>query len=396
MNGNGTIRPLDGLRVVELGQFIQAAYCTRLLADLGAEVVKVEPPEGDPARRYGPFRSDDPGALSGLHAYLDSGKKSAVADLGTDEGLRRVRALAASADIFVTNLSVTRRRQIGLTSEVLREDSPGLISVALSVFGETGPWSELPAEDIQAQAMSGIAWTIGEPNRPPLIIPYFQGDFQAGAHGAAAALAALLGSTEGRGASIDIASADVLAAAAGTNALIYLYYGRQRWERAGNRAYASGGPYPYVILPCKDGSVCLIGRTQLEWQRLTEAMGKPDWTREERYNDLNAMGQNYPEEVDRLIIPWLANHTRAELSRMAAEGGFALGPLKRMSEVVADPQFRAREFFRPMEGEANAELPSRPYMFSGFDLNTAALPPALGQHTAEVFGAPAERTEAAR
>jgi len=386
---------LAGIRVVEWGDLIAAAYCAKLLSEFGAQVDKVEGPGGDAARGYGPFPGDiaDPES-SGIYIFLNSGKRSVVADVEAAAGMRVLHALIARADVLVTNQPLALRRRLGLDAASLRARYPGLIVVSLSVFGDSGPNADVPAQAIDAYAASGTAWVIGEPEREPLIVPLLQADYQAGAHGAAAVLMALIarrrrpqpaGMTAGE--SIDIASADVFAAAAGSNGMIYLYYGLQKWARAGRRAFASGGPYPYVILPCKDGAVCLIGRARHEWARLVEAMGQPDWTADPRYQDLHAMGRDYPEEVDALVTPWLARHTRAELMRLAEQRGFPLGPLRTMAEVVASPQFAHRGFFRqvPHAKHGAITVPGVPWLTAGPEAPVPRAAPRLGQHTAEVM-----------
>lgn len=386
---------MHGLRVLEWGDLIAAAYCTRLLGEFGADVVKVEPPQGDGARHHGPFPDDVPDPEnSGLHVYLNGGKRSVVADAATPAGRAVLDALLAKADVFVTNQPLALRRRLGLDAASLRARYPTLVTVALSIYGDEGPNADVPAQTIDAYAASGTAWVIGEPGREPLIVPLLQADYQAGAHGAAAVAMALLGRTraqkggrEWRGETIDIASADILASAAGTNGQIYLFYGLQQWLRAGRRAFASGGPYPYVILPCKDGAVCLIGRARQEWERLVLAMGEPAWTREPRYQDLQAMGRDYPEEVDALVTPWLMQHTRAELLKLAETHGFPLAPLRTMGEVVQSPQFHHREFFRsvPHAGLGSVTVPGVPWRIVGRGTAPGAAAPKLGEHTAQVL-----------
>lgn len=386
---------MQGLRVVEWGDLISAPYCTKLLAEFGAQVDKVEPPQGDSARRHGPFPGDqaDPES-SGLFVYLNAGKRSVVADPATEEGLALFHALLPQADVFVSNQPLALRRSLGLDDASLRARYPGLINVAISVFGDTGPAAEAPAQTIDAYAASGTAWVIGDPAREPLIVPLLQADYQAGAHAASATAVALLARARARksggtweGETIDIASADILAAAAGTNAQIYLYYGLQKWARAGRRAFASGGPYPYVILPCKDGAVCLIGRARQEWERLVLAMGEPAWTREPRYQDLQAMGRDYPDEVDALITPWLAQRTRAELLQLAETHGFPLGPLRTMGEVVASPQFLHREFLRavPHEKLGQVTVPGVPWRTVGRAVAPSRSAPKLDQHRRQIL-----------
>ena len=386
---------LSGIRVVEWGELIAAAYCARLLGEFGAQVDKVEAPNGDSARGYGPF----PGGIadpesSGIYVFLNGGKRSIVADAETAAGMQVLHGLIARADVFVTNQPIALRRRLGLDAAALRARYPGLIVVSLSIFGDSGPHAQVPAQAIDAYATSGTAWVIGEPAREPLIVPLLQADYQAGAHAAAAALMALIArrrrpqpGAASAGESIDIASADIFAAAAGSNGMIYLYYGLQKWARAGRRAFASGGPYPYVILPCKDGAVCLIGRARHEWARLVEAMGQPDWTADPRYQDLHAMGRDYPDEVDALITPWLMRHTRAELMRLAEQHGFPLGPLRTMAEVVASPQFAQRGFFRqvPHAKHGAITVPGVPWLRADRQAPVPLAAPRLGQHTSEVL-----------
>ncbi len=387
-------RTLANLRVLEWGAGpIAAAYCTKLLAEFGARVVKVEPPQGDASRAYGPFPGDvrDP-ERSGLFAYLNAGKRSVVLDLATGAAQVHLHRLIADADVFATDAPLALRRALGLDAPALRAAHPALIVVSMTVFGDDGPNADVPAQAIDASAVSGAAWVIGEPGRPPLAIPLLQADWQAGAHGAAATLMALLArrrdpdpTSAMQGESIDVASADVLAAAAGTNGIIYLAHGLQRWVRAGRRAFASGGPYPYVILPCRDGAVCLIGRARQEWTRLVQAMGSPSWTTQPRYQDLLAMGRDYPQEVDALITPWLMRHTRAELLALGERHGFPVGPLRTAREVLATPQFAHRGFFRsvPMPDGSTLAVPGVPWPSPG----SGGAPPRLGEHTGELLGA---------
>lgn len=390
-------RTLANLRVLEWSAGpIAAAYCTKLLAEFGARVVKVEPPGGDAARAHGPFPGDvaDP-ERSGLFAYLNAGKRSVVLDPATGPGRDGLRRLLADADVLATDVPLATRRALGMDAAALRAAHPGLVAVSMSVFGDDGPNAEAPAQAIDACAVSGTAWVIGEPGRPPLAIPLLQADWQAGAHAAAATLMALLArrrdpdpASAARGETIDVSSADVLAAAAGTNGVIYLAHGLRRWVRAGRRAFASGGPYPYVILPCKDGAVCLIGRARQEWTRLVQAMGSPPWTAEARYQDLQAMGRDYPEEVDALVVPWLMRHTRAELLALGERHGFPVGPLRTAREVLATPQFAHRGFFRevPMPDGSTLTVPGVPWPSPG----ALGPPPRLGEHGAELLGAPGD------
>lgn len=342
------MQPLAGIRVVELGGFIAAPYATHLLRDLGAEVIKVEPLTGDIARQYGPFVDGMPDPeTSGLFIALNPGKQSVALDLTRDEDRRTLASLLQNADVFIFDQTKVRLDDFKNDLAALRRSNPGLVTVELTVTGDTHEGAPVAQHAIDACALSGVAHILGEANRAPLIMPFHQPDFQAGAHGAGAAVMALLArDNNGRGQHIEVASTDVLACATSTNGLTFRHYGALRWEREGRRATGSGGAYPYTILPCKDGLVCLMGRARLEWDRLILAMGEPEWSRNKRYHDLRAMGMEYADEVDALLTPWLMQHTRDELAKIAAQFNFPLGPVRTIDEVVASTQLEYRRYFR--------------------------------------------------
>ena len=148
---------------------------------------------------------------------------------------------------------------------------------------------------------------------------------------------------QGTGREVDIALADVLASYVAGNCRVFIHHGLQ-WHRSGARPFGSCGAYPFAILPCKDGQVCISGRTREEWQRLVQAMGNPEWASEPRYQSLRAMGTQYPQEVDALMAPWFARHTKAELEAIALENNLIVAPLRDFDEIVASPQFDVRGF----------------------------------------------------
>ena len=186
-----TPRALEGLRVVETGDFISAAYAGKLLADLGADVIKVEPPEGDSARRHGPFAGDvsDP-EKSGLFLFLNTNKRSVALDLESEAGRERLRTLAREADIVVHNHRASDLRRWGLTYEDLSADHPELVMSAITPFGHGTPRADWEGTALTATAASGLPNYIGDADRAPLWLPFSAADFQGGVHGAAAALLA--------------------------------------------------------------------------------------------------------------------------------------------------------------------------------------------------------------
>ena len=320
------------LRVVEVGSGIAGAYCGWLLRQMGAEVIRVGTQ---------PAPEDAANGIALALAYY-------AADKQTIESSDVADAVAA-ADLVITDDASQLAALAGRQIAELAAAQPQTVFGVTSIFGLTGPLADVPAVPLDAQVTAGVAWALGEQGRAPLAIPPGVLECQAGAHLAAACLMArLAGPAADGGRIVDIALNDVLTHYVGVNCRFYIHHG-MRWRRAGRRASDSGGAYPFVILPCADGAVCLSGRTRPEWQRFVEAMGTPEWSQEPRYQKLRAMGQQYPEEVDALIAPWLAGHTKAEIEEIADRFKLTIAPLRDMIDVIATPQLAERAFLRPWE-----------------------------------------------
>ena len=321
------------LRVVEISSGVAGAYCGWLLQHMGAEVARVGKLSA-PAEVA--VEQADPIALAMAYYAAD---KQALAD-------GDAASAVAGADIVITDDAPRLAALAGRSLSDLAAAQPGTVFGVTSVFGLTGPLAGVAAVPMDAQAEAGVAWALGEQGRPPLAIPPGVLDCQAGAHLAAACLMARLeGPAPQGGRIVDIALNDVLTHYVGVNCRFYIHHG-MRWRRAGRRASDSGGAYPFVILPCADGAVCLSGRTRPEWQRFVEAMGTPDWTQEPRYQKLRAMGQQYPDEVDALVMPWLAERTKAQIEDIADRFRLTIAPLRDLIDVVTTPQLAERGFVR--------------------------------------------------
>lgn len=332
------------LRVLELSTDIGGAYCGWLLANLGAEVTRVSVAEDT----YRSVASPIALALD----YLALGKRSA--DIAKVDFQQYDDVVCDGAALF--------ERLTGETPASLARRHPRLIVGVCSTFGLQGPNASYPAVGLDAQAVSAVAWSLGEPEREPLSLSPGVLEHQNGANLAAACLLALLVRDErGTGRVVDVALADILASYVAGNCRIYINYGL-KWQRAGRRAYASGGAYPYVVLPCKDDEVCLCGRTRDEWERLVEVMGRPAWSEEPRYKDLRAMGKQYPEEVDELIMPWLAQHTTAEIEELASRHNLVASPIRSLADVLSTPQFALRGFWKRTNlGGKDVQGPGLPF-----------------------------------
>ena len=320
------------LRVVEVGSGIAGAYCGWLLQQMGAKVIRVGTL---------PAPEADANGIALALAYYAAEKQTVEAGEATDA--------IATADLVITDDWPRLAALAGRPIAELAAAQPQTVFGVTSIFGLTGPLANAPAVALDAQAEAGVAWALGEQGRAPLAIPPGVLECQAGAHLAAACLMArLAGPAPDGGRIVDIALNDVLTHYVGVNCRFYIHHG-MRWRRAGRRASDSGGAYPFVILPCADGAVCLSGRTRPEWQRFVEAMGTPAWSQDPRYQKLRAMGQQYPEEVDALIAPWLAERTKAEIEEIADRFKLTIAPLRDLMDVIATPQLAERAFLRPWE-----------------------------------------------
>ena len=367
-----------GVRVLEWpGGGIAAAYAGWLLARRGATVTRLT------ASAVEALHDTSPEALA-LEVLAD-GKST----LPVPSSAAALDVLLGDCDILLCDapaaLTACAASPAGLSARHTQ-----LIVGITTTFGLDGPLAGHAGTGLDAQALSATAWALGEPGRAPLTLPPGIVEHQAGAMLAAGCLLALnvrdaatagedanlktyadaadaCASTHhgrGRGRVVDIALADVLASYIAGNCRFYVHHGLQ-WQRSGHRASGSGGAYPFLIAPCKDGAVCICGRTREEWQRLVAVMGNPEWAAQPRYQDLRAMGTQYPDEVDLLVKPWFAARTKAELEAIALEHNLIVAPLRTMDEVLATPHFAARGFFAKGRAAGRAvTVPSLPFRVS--------------------------------
>ena len=249
-------------------------------------------------------------------------------DLDTPAGRDRLEPLLAGAAAFISNQPLARRRALGLDLDAVVGRHPQLVAVAVTPFGDLGPYSDMPGCSLTSAALGAASWVIGEPDRPPLTLPFDLADYEGGANAAAAALAGVFAALRGgQGQGVDISIAELIASFTGINARMYLPYGK-RWARAGRKASESGGSYPYTIFPCSDGYIAMIGRGQKDWDSIVAAMGSPAWAQEDRFRDPYRIARESADDADVHLGSWMATRTRAELLAVAREHGFALAPVQ--------------------------------------------------------------------
>ena len=377
---------LTGLRVLELGEFVSAPYCGKLLADMGADVLKVErAPSGDWARDYGPFPNDLPNReRSGLFLYLNANKRGLTLNLDTPTGREIMAGLVSKSDALVHNLHPAEMDRTGLEYNVLRQHNDGLVMASITPFGLSGPYRNWKAYDINLAAGGGICEGLGSPEREPLTFGTPEVGYFAGAAAAASIVMSLLAIEDiGKGQHIDIAEIESMAGLYnGPEALMAVYQWRVT-RRTGH--HALDFPYPNCILRCKDGYIFVGSPEGRQWRRLLELMGIPEWSKEPRLRNRTVMNNEYADEVDKYVEEWLRQHTKAELLEMALEHRIPLAPVRGFDEVRHDPSLAAlfAEIERADTGPV--ALPGPPYALAGADAWHPRPAPTLGQHNFEVL-----------
>ena len=384
---------LNGLRVLELGEFISAPYCGKLLADMGAEVLKVERPGGgDWARDYGPFLMvrqvhHEPSShreSSGLFLYLNANKRGVTLNLDTPTGREMLASLVAGCDVLVHNLHPTEMDRVGLDYDTLRPHNEGLVMASITPFGLTGPYRNWKAYDINLAAGGGICEGLGSPEREPLTFGTPEVGYFAGAAAASSVVMALLSRDEGGpGQHVDIAEIESMAGLYnGPEALMAVYQWRVT-RRTGH--HALDFPYPNCILRCKDGYVFVGSPEGRQWRRLLELMGSPEWAQDSRFRNRTVMNNEYADEVDGYVEKWLLERTKADLLEMALEHRIPLAPVRGFDEVRHDPSLASlfTDVERPDTGPV--AIPGPPYELPEVETSPARAAPTLGQHNSEVY-----------
>ena len=377
------VGPLADVTVLELGHAISAPYCTKLLADQGAEVIKVEPPgEGDPSRRSGPFPGDIPHReKSGLYLQLNLNKKSITLNIHLPHGARILRRLVCQADILVENMPFGTLPSLGLAYQDLEAVNPTLVMTSITPFGRSGPYSSYKSQEIGVFAMSGRMYSHGLPDREPIRYGPDISWFQAGATGAAATLGALFAArSQGVGQEVDVSAMEALAGNVDNRLLYYAYSG----VKSMRGAWVGG--YPQGAYPCQDGYVMFgVGYT-LFFHRLCRAMGREDLVGDPRYATRESREENR-EEFEENLLAWTMEHTKQEVFRLCQEARVLCAPLLDPGELLEDPQLAARKYFVEVD---HPEAGTMPYPGPAFQLGTyprhAPVPaPLLGQHNLEIF-----------
>ena len=382
--------PLAGLKVVELARILAGPWIGQTLADLGADVIKIESPQGDDTRRWGPPFVGNADGSTGDAAYYHAcnrGKRSLVADLRDADDVARVRTLTTHADVFIENFKVGGLAKYGLDYPSLHALNPRLVYCSVTGFGQDGPYAQRAGYDAMIQAMGGIMSLTGEADGPPQKIGVAFADLFAAQHGTIAIQAALLQrQRSGRGQHIDIALLDSMVGMLANQAMNYLVSGSVP-TRMGS---AHPNIVPYQPFAIRGGELMLAVGNDAQFARLCVALDLPQLAEDPRLAT-NAQRVQHREALVPLLADAMARRSRGELLAVLEAQGIPAGPINDLAEVFADPQVRHRGLRIEMS-DAEAEggtLPGvrTPMLFSASPLALARRSPRLGEHTAEVHAA---------
>jgi crotonobetainyl-CoA:carnitine CoA-transferase CaiB-like acyl-CoA transferase len=348
--------PLAGLKVVELARILAGPWCGQMLADLGAEVVKVEAPEGDDTRRWGPPFIDRDGDRAAAYFHgCNRGKQSVTADFTTPEGQALVRALAAEADILIENFKVGGLAKYGLDYSSLAALNPRLIYCSITGFGQDGPYAHRAGYDFIIQGMSGLMSVTGEADRQPQKAGVAVTDLFTGTYAATAILAAVhQRQSTGRGQQIDLGLLDVAVAVTANQAMNYLATG----TAPGRMGNAHPNLTPYQVFDCADGFIIIATGNDAQYRRLCGLLGLPGMAEAPEFRS-NADRIANREAMTRRLTEKTLNWQKAALLAGCEAEGIPAGPINDMAEVFSDPQVVARGIEARAQGIPTVRPPFR-------------------------------------
>ena len=381
---------LEGVKVLDLTQYIAGPFCTKLMADYGADVIKVERPDGgDPARHLGPFHQDDAHhEKSGLFLQLNTNKRSVTLNLKVTSGRFILHELVKEADILVENYAPGVMDAWGLDYDALAAINPRLVMTSISNFGQTGPYRDYKASELVLFGMGGEMHSIGMEGREPLKQGGNVAQYEAGAAAATAAMGALWAADrDGEGQHLDISIFETQLGGVDRRhaaLMAYAYSGRISVQQAGwlGAAFASG------TLPCADGYIEMAGGGHL-FPRVIKMLGNPEFLQDPKWLEPGAGADpDLNEEFNEFFIPWLMERTKREVWEEGQKARVLCGPLYSMSDLLEDPQFVGRGFWPKLDHPHTGPVsyPGAPTRMAETPRQMRRPAPELGQHIEEVYG----------
>lgn len=373
---------LDGYRILDFTQYLAGPTTSRLAAELGAEVIKVElSPAGDPVHLM-PHRRK---GRSGYYIQQSRGKKSICVDIRNPKGLAIVKDLIKECDIVLENFAPGAIARLGLGYDVVKEIKPDIIMCSISAFGQTGPLSSLPGFDYIAMAVSGVMDMIGDPDEPPYFPMLGIGDVSAGVHALAAINGALLYHMKtGKGQHIDISLLDAYFHSHEINVQAYSgSNGKIVPKRGGHHHYAAA---PLGLFKCKDGFLFMVVMAR-QWGLLCDAMGREDLAEHPDF-DTNGKRVERKDELVEIIEGWLSNYKRDDALKLLEGLHIPVAPVLSVPEAMEHPHLIEREVVRTISdrGYGDLQIPGVPLRFSEFPEKLDLQAPYLGEFNREIFG----------
>lgn len=370
-------RPLGGLRVIEAGRGIAGAFCGKLLAALGADVIKVEPPAGDPCRRLGPFvRGQVEPESSLLFLYLNTSKRGITLDLSSPTGADLFAGLAGRADVVLESLGPGRLAELGLDYQVLSRGQPGLILTSITPFGDTGPYRDYLDGELVLLALGGLLNMIGDPAREPVRLGGYQAQYAAGLAAFTGTMIALWHrDLTGAGQHVKVSAHETVAFLEWKSPVYYQSDGRVR-RRGGELSQ-------WMVLPCRDGFVAFVYQDE-NWPAVKELVGDPR-LEDPRFADRRGRVANRAE-LREILGAWTAERTKEEVYHQAQARGIPVGMVADAADLVASPQYRARGFFAGVNHPRTGTVlyPGVPFVLGGHR-PAVGRAPLLGEHNLEVY-----------
>ena len=376
-------KPLEGLKVIDLTTALNGPFCTMILADYGAEVLKIEPLGGEQCRTWGPL--DEKSGESGFFNYVNRNKKGATLNLKTEKGLQMFYELVKDADILVENYRGGVTKKLKIDYETIRKINPNIIYSSGSGFGQYGPITHRPCYDIVAQAMGGMVNLTGFKDTDPVKVGPSVADHVAGIYLAVGTLLALHHrDVTGEGQHVDVAMFDTIFSLL-ENALVNYTVGGFISQRNGN---VDPSIAPFDIFKCKDGFVALgVGNDKL-FQTFCRTIGHEELLEDPRYTTNELRCNNYVPDLQNVIISWCEQYTKSEVEAIMDEAGIPCGPVLDVKEAIEHPHIQARDMMVHCEHRTAGDQ-----YFQGCVMKLSETPgsvdfasPLLGQHNAEIFG----------
>ncbi len=386
-----SIGALSGLRVIDLGEMISAPFAARLLGDAGAEVIKVEPPGGDPSRANGPFPK---GVIdkeqSALYLYLNANKLSVTIDIEDTRGIALLHELIAQADVLITNQSPQALDRLRLRHCHLKSLYPRLIVTAITPFGLTGPHRDYTGDDLIAVSAGGLAFaTPGMPDvitdpgaEPPLRSETPVSDYLAGLSAAIATMAALISRRlTGQGSEVDVSQQEAVAMNMAWD-IAHASYLRPK-----GRTHEIAGSQPNYVFPCKDSHVVIVAFLQNHWESLLRIMGNPEWAKSPVFSNGFERARNW-DALESFITEWTLQHSGKEIGDLAMAHGIPCFPAYSIGQVVNSEQAKTRRYFQSYKASNGrvVQLPGYPVRMNETPWSRRHTAPKLGEHTAQILG----------